>query len=291
VDVVLLTRALPPDSTHVTSWRVGARRSSLDWRQTMLWRGGAVAVGAVVTLAVVCGRSTAAQHGYTKEQIDNGGRLYQASCATCHGPRGDTVRGVNLFSGRYNRATSDEQLVRIVVTGIPGTAMPPNNYTDTDAGMIVAYLRAAGAAGGMAPTGDAARGKAAFDGKGKCQGCHGPDGVGTRTAPSLADVGAIRTPPELARALLDPSAEIHPDFRTILAVTKAGVTITGRLMNQDSFTIQLLDSTGQLRGLQKADLKEYTMVRNSPMPSSRGVLTPQEIDDVVAYLAGLRGQP
>ena len=249
----------------------------------------AIAGVSIAGMVLWAGGAPTAQHGYTKEQIANGGRLYQASCATCHGARGDTVRGVGLFTGKFSRATSDEQLVRIIVTGIPGTAMPPNNYTDTDAGMIVAYLRAAGAAGGMATTGDAARGQQAFEGKGKCQGCHGSGGIGTRTAPSLADVGAIRTPPELARALVDPSAEIHPDFRTVRAVTKAGATITGRLMNQDSFSIQLLDSTGHLRGLQKSNLQEFTVERTSPMPSSKGMLTAQEVDDVVAYLASLRG--
>ncbi len=256
----------------------------------MSWR---VAVGCfAVAWVVLAGRETpTAQHGYTKEQIENGGRLYQASCATCHGARGDTVRGVGLFTGKYSRAASDEQLVRIIVTGIPGTAMPPNNYTDTDAGMIVAYLRAAGAAGGLATTGDPRRGKAVFEGKGKCQGCHGPGGEGTRSAPSLADVGAIRTPTELTLALMDPGADIHPDFRTIRAVTRAGATITGRLMNQNSFSMQILDTAGQLRGLQKADLKEFAVVRTSPMPSSKGTLTAQETDDVVAYLAVLRGRP
>jgi putative heme-binding domain-containing protein len=249
----------------------------------LAWVGVAVLGGGAVT-------RLHAQHGYTKEQIENGGRLYQASCATCHGPRGDTVRGVSLFSGKYSRATSDEQLVRIIATGIPGTAMPPTSYTDTDAGMIVAYLRAAGVAGGMATTGDATRGRAHYVGKGNCQGCHGASGEGTRTAPSLLDVGAIRTPPELAQALLNPSAEIHPDFRTVRAVTKAGMTITGRLMNQSSFSVQLLDSAGQLRGLQTSDLTSLDVVGSSPMPSSKGTLTAEEIDDVVAYLSTLRGQ-
>ena len=94
-------------------------------------------------------REAAAQHGYTQAQVDNGGRLYQASCATCHGAKGDTVRGVALMSGKFSRATSDEELVRIILGGIPGTAMPPNPYTESEAGMIVAYLRSVGSAGGL----------------------------------------------------------------------------------------------------------------------------------------------
>ena len=73
--------------------------------------------------------SLSAQHSYTRAEVENGARLFQASCATCHGPKGDAVRGVALLSGQYKRATSDEQLVNIIIEGIPGTSMPPNNYS------------------------------------------------------------------------------------------------------------------------------------------------------------------
>jgi cytochrome c oxidase cbb3-type subunit III len=232
-----------------------------------------------------------AQHGYTQAQVDNGGRLYQASCATCHGPKGDTVRGVALMSGKFGRATSDEELVKIILGGIPGTAMPPNTYTESEAGMIVAYLRSVGVAGGLATTGDPARGKAAFNGRGRCQSCHGAGGSGSRTAPSLADVGAVRTPVEIERSIVDPSADLHPDFHVVRAVTKSGETITGRLLNHDSFSIQLLDSNQRLRGLQKSDLRESAILPTSPMPAAKGTLSAAEVADLVAYLSTLRGQP
>jgi putative heme-binding domain-containing protein len=242
----------------------------------------------VIGTALASG-SVAAQHGYTQAQVDNGGRLYQASCATCHGARGDTVRGVTLMSGTFRRAASDEELVKIILGGIPGTAMPPNTYTESEAGMIVAYLRSVGSAGGLVTTGDAARGRAAFAGRGKCQTCHGADATGSRMAPSLADVGAVRTPAELERSIVDPGADLHPDFRFVRAVTTSGETITGRLLNQDSFSLQLLDSSERLRGLQKADLREHAVLTTSPMPSSRGTLSAAEIADVVAYLSSMRG--
>ena len=50
------------------------------------------------------------------------------------------------------------------------------------------------------------------------------------------------------------------------------------MLNQDIFTVQLLDSKEQLRSLQRADLKEFTFIDKSPMPSYRGKLSPQEID-------------
>ena len=61
-----------------------------------------------VLFAILASAAVSAQHGYTRAEVENGARLFQASCATCHGPKGDAVRGVALLSGQYKRATSDE---------------------------------------------------------------------------------------------------------------------------------------------------------------------------------------
>jgi putative heme-binding domain-containing protein len=248
-----------------------------------------VVVRAVVASGLLLGGATLfGQHGYTRAEVENGARLYQASCATCHGPRGDTVRGVTLFSGQFRRATTDDQLVRIITGGIAGTAMPPNSYSDVEAGMIVAYMRGIASGDTVEVTaGDLARGRTLFAGKGKCAGCHN---AGSRMAPSLSDVGAIRRPLELEQALLDPSADLHTDFRFVRAVTKGGTVVTGRLLNQSTFSVQILDASERLRAFDKADLKEFVIMKTSEMPSYRGTLDAQEIADVVTYLTSLRGQ-
>ena len=235
----------------------------------------------------------AQEHSYTPADIENGGRLYQGSCAGCHGPTGDALPGFNLFGGKFRRANSDTEIIGIIRNGIPGTAMPPHNFTETQAGTIVAYLRtmAAGPArsarDGLA--GDAARGKQIFEGKGNCMNCHRVNAAGKRTGPDLTEVGRLRQPPELERALVDPSGEMRAGNRFYQAVTKDGATITGRLLNQDSFTIQLIDTNERLLSLFKSNLKEHGFLKTSPMPSYRDKLTAQEIADVVSYLASLRG--
>lgn len=242
----------------------------------------------VIVCSSLAVSSVVAQHGYTKTEVENGARLYQASCATCHGPKGDTVRGVTLLSGQFRRARTDDDLVRIIQGGIPGTSMPPNKYSDVEAGMIVAYLRGAAAGEGVSfVPGDVSRGKAIFEGKGRCATCHN---AASLTAPSLADVGALRPPLDIERSIVDPSAELHEDFRFVRAVTKTGTVVTGRLLNQSSFSLQLLDSSGHLRSLDRGDLKELTIKTTSEMPSYRGTLDAQEIADVVSYLTTLRGQ-
>lgn len=82
-----------------------------------------------------------AQHEYTPGDIEDGLRLFNTSCSLCHGPEGDSVPGVDLGHGKFKRASSDADLVGIIQKGIPGTAMPPHNFNDFQAGTIVAYLR------------------------------------------------------------------------------------------------------------------------------------------------------
>ncbi len=241
-----------------------------------------------VLFATLASAAVSAQHGYTRAEVENGARLFQASCATCHGPKGDVVRGVALLARQYKRATSDEQLVKIIIEGIPGTSMPPNNYSALEAGMIVAYLRGIAAGDNVTVTaGDLARGKALFEGRGKCATCHTPE---SRTAPSLAEVGVLRRPLELEQAILDPSAELHPDYRYVRAVTKSGTVVTGRLLNQSTFSVQILDSAQNLRAFDRADLREFVINQTSEMPPYRGTLDSQEVADLVMYLTTLRGR-
>jgi putative heme-binding domain-containing protein len=230
-------------------------------------------------------------HGYTPQDIENGGQLYQANCTACHGPEGDGVPGTDLGRGTFRRATGDDELVRIIIGGIPGTAMPPSNFSEGQAGTIVAYLRSlATSPRGTTIPGDAARGRAIVEGKGQCLTCHSIAGTGSRTGPSLTEIGAQRRAIELQRSLVDPGAQIRSDSQSVRAVTRQGVTITGRLLNQDSFSLQLLDSNERLVLIEKSRLREYRILSESPMPSYADRLTMQELADVVSYLTTLRGR-
>ena len=232
-----------------------------------------------------------AQHTYTPADIQDGGSLYRSTCVTCHGPNGDLVGGIDLFHAKFRRATTDDSINEIVRKGIPGTPMPPNNFTEFQAGTIVAYLRSMSATGSVLSglAGDTRRGKAIFEGKGQCLTCHRVRGNGSRVGPELTDVGVLRRAASLERSLLEPDAEIQPANRYYRVVLRDGTTVTGRIMDVDTFTVQLLDTNERLRSFQKADLREYGFVEKSPMPSYQGKLAPQEIADVVAYLGSLTG--
>src|SRR5678809_851245 len=73
----------------------------------------AAVAGLVATLA-------AQEHSYTPADIESGSRLYQSSCAGCHGPTGAGVPGIDLGRGQFRRATSDTEIAAIIRTGIAG---------------------------------------------------------------------------------------------------------------------------------------------------------------------------
>ena len=246
---------------------------------------------AALTVLLAAGVVSAQQRVYIPAEIENGAWVYQANCAVCHGADGDGVAGTNFGVGRIRRASSDDELVRIIIGGIPGTPMPPSNFSEGQAATIVAYLRSMATIATAAATADAGRGRTIFESKGQCLTCHSVNGNGARVGPSLTDIGAVRRSNELERSLLEPDAEIRAENRSVRAVTRDGATITGRLLNQDSFSLQLLDAANdRLVSVAKSNLREYAVLRNSPMPSYRDKLSPQELADVVSYLASLKGR-
>jgi putative heme-binding domain-containing protein len=234
--------------------------------------------------------SVAAQHE-TAQDIEDGGRAFRNTCANCHGPDGDQVSGIDLHRGIFRRAKTDQDLVQIIRTGIAGTSMPASSMSVEQAEQIVGYLRSMAATKrSVSAAGDIERGKTVFDGKGACAACHRVSGTGSRVGPDLSNVGQLRRAAELETSLLDPGKDIFYTNRTYRVVTKNGQTITGRLLNLDSFTVLMLDSKEQLRAFDKANLRDYGIVDTSPMPSYKDKLNAQELADVVSYLVSLKGQ-
>jgi putative heme-binding domain-containing protein len=230
-----------------------------------------------------------AQHEVTSDDIREGERLFVASCTGCHGPDGDAVFGVDLKRSQFRRATTDDDLVRAIREGVPNTAMPPNNLSEPQARMVVAYMRSFVSTPLTLVPGDAARGRSLFEGKGKCTACHRVNGAGSRVGPDLSEVGQQRRVADLERALLDPSGEVLPANRSFRVVTRDGATILGRLLNHDTFMVLVIDTQERLHSFVKTDLREFGFVAASPMPSYRDALTAEERTDVIRYLATLRG--
>jgi putative heme-binding domain-containing protein len=224
-------------------------------------------------------------------EIETGAQLYRSSCTLCHGENGNQVPGVDFRSGQFRRAASDDDLVRIIGEGIPNTAMPPSSMPEASRRAIVAYLHSMHGSTSAAPSADVAAGKAIFEGKGNCTSCHRVFGEGSRTGPDLSEIGTRGKAADLMQSLVDPDAVISPANRYVRAVTKDGTVVTGRRLNENLYTVQLIDEHENLRSLTKADLREYSVLKNSPMPSYKDKLTSAELSNVVAYLLSLKGLP
>lgn len=231
-----------------------------------------------------------ADHQYTTADVEAGSRLYANQCALCHGQNGDGINGVDLRRGVFRRSVSDDDLSRLITTGLAAAGMPAFKFQPAELTSVIAFIRAGFDPSGTAvKVGTPARGKDLFAGKGKCATCHRVNGVGPRLAPDLSDIGAVRTPAALQRSLLNPTSGMLPINRPVRAVTKDGRTIRGRRLNEDTYTVQLIDDQEKLITLIKADLREYERGKTSPMPPGGTSLSPDEVADLVAYLLTLKG--
>jgi putative heme-binding domain-containing protein len=226
---------------------------------------------------------------YAPVDIAYGAQLYATQCAGCHGPNGDGVGGVDLRSGRFRSATTDQDLMRVITTGIPNTGMIGVRLEAPEVSAVVAYLRNMTSFDpGGTRRGDRARGRAVFEGR-ECLRCHRVGAQGARVAPDLSEIGTMRSPASLQRSITDPTSQMMPINRPVRIVTRDGATIEGRRLNEDTYTVQIIDQSERLRSFDKADLRELTVLKTSPMPAYKD-LTPDELNDLLAYLLSLKGR-
>ena len=227
---------------------------------------------------------------YAAADIAAGSKIYLASCAQCHGPTGIGVGGIDLRRGRLPRASTDEALAAVVAGGIPGTGMPQFRFSADEMRALIAFVRAGLGIDANAPPvrlGNAARGRTIFEGEGRCLSCHRVGTAGNRTGLDLIDIGATRTPASLQRSLLDPNGSMRPINRPVRAVMRDGSIVTGRRLNEDTYTVQLVTTDGRLVSVVKAELREWSVSLSSAMPSYKDSLSADAIADLLAYLVSL----
>jgi putative heme-binding domain-containing protein len=222
------------------------------------------------------------------DDVAEGRQIFVRNCALCHGGDATGGRGPNLARGFFRRATTDARLLEIVQEGIAGTGMPGTGLSDTKAEQVTAYIRSLRGVEVELP-GDPERGRELFFGAGTCSTCHMVFGEGSRQGPDLSWVGWLRAPDHLRQSILDPNAEVVPRWWSMEAIATNGARIAGILVDEDQFTVRVLDEMDALHSIAKRDLERFERVKISKMPAFQGTLTDEDIDDIVAYLAGLRG--
>lgn len=229
---------------------------------------------------------------------------FRINCALCHGlgARGGG-RGPDLTRAHKRHGDSDGEMFQNINSGIPGTAMPANGtngqgvgMTDTEIWQIIAYLRSIQVKAPAKPVGNAAHGKELFFGDGNCFSCHMVQGKGGRVGPDLSSVGTSRTAEAIVESVRDPSRrlatglteatkEFPQEYETVTVVGNDGKEIKGVILNQDSFSLQMMDTAEQMHLLQKDQLRSIQTSRKSVMPSyNDSILSDRDLHDIIAYL-------
>jgi cytochrome c oxidase cbb3-type subunit 3 len=227
------------------------------------------------------------------EAVQEGKRSFRGRCARCHGIDGQGLQAPDL---RISASRLDDaEMFRIVRFGIPGTDMPaggPTIMPDVEVLKIVAYLRTlAGAeAPGTPGRGNPANGEKIFRERSGCAGCHWVLGRGGRLGPELSRIGSARSRTFIAAKIRDPHGQVTVGFETVTVVTGDGGRVSGVRKNEDTFSIQLFDASERLHFFFKTDVREVITEARSLMPAyGRDRLSDAELEDLVAYLATLRG--
>jgi len=234
---------------------------------------------------------------------------FRINCALCHGlgARGGG-RGPDLTRAQKKYAHSDADMFQIISNGIPGTAMPANGtngqgvgMTDTEIWQIITYIRSQEVKAPAKPLGNAAHGKDLFYGDANCSLCHMVAGKGGRLGPELTGVGGSRTREAIIDSVRNPSRrlawglteatkEFPQEYESVTVVTADGKEIRGVTLNEDSFSVQIMDMNEKIHLLEKDKLRSFQKSRESAMPIyGADVLSDKDLEDIVAYLLGVGG--
>jgi len=225
----------------------------------------------------------------TPEAIAAGAKLYATSCAGCHGPDGSGGRGPNLVQRTLWHPLSDEAIFNVVRKGVPGTDMPPLDLSDEDTWKLVAFLHAmTGPAAETPAPGDPEAGRELFWGnEAGCSGCHSILGEGGHTAPDLTNVGGSRPLAVIKEAITNPSKDLFWLGKEAVVVTlKSGQIVKGVARNRNNYSLQVVDTSGDLHLIPMLDVAALTISGSSPMPGDYAQrLSGQELENLLAYLS------
>jgi cytochrome c oxidase cbb3-type subunit 3 len=229
---------------------------------------------------------------------------FRANCAFCHGlgARGGG-RGPDLTRAQKKHGNGDADLYRTINEGVPGTAMPPNGATQQGVGMtgaeiwqVITYIRSVQKKAGASPDGNAVHGRELFYGSAACSTCHMVQGKGGRLGPDLTGTGSARSTDYLVESLRNPNRrlaqglteamkEFSVEYLTVTVVDRAGQKFQGTVLNEDSFTLQMIDTKEQVHSFEKEQLKSLEKSRESLMPAYDEKMLPEnDLRDLITFL-------
>ena len=242
----------------------------------------------------VCGAQQEAKNPYGSDPdaIEAGRGAFRIYCSPCHGIGGVGGRGPDLTLGDYSVGDTDEALLEAISEGISGTEMPgyEGRMSPDSLWRMVSYVRSLARPTSEPLTGDARSGKQIYWGKGGCAACHRINNKGGRLGPDLSRVGRSRSAAYLRAAILEPGETISPEYQRVTVVTGDGKRIVGVGLNYDNFSALVMDANEDFHTFLRSEVQSIERDYQSLMPGYGDTLSDSETDDLLAYLADLRGE-
>jgi putative heme-binding domain-containing protein len=146
------------------------------------------------------------------------------------------------------------------------------------------------------------RGEAIFRGKGQCSTCHPlrPDPGSHLMGPSLLSVGSLSAD-ELHKAITEPNERVAERYRHVSVYKNDGRVVEGRFIEKSDeglFVLRMEPAGGvvtefvpfcEMERSEDQTQPMYIVGRSSIMPETKGVLTNEEINALVAFLKNRHG--
>lgn len=215
-----------------------------------------------------------------------GRETFHSHCSPCHGYNAEGGIGPNLAAGVFYHGSADADLYRNISHGIAGTEMPGIFYNGDRIWQVVAFIRSLHVPD-QRPAGVASRGAAIYASS-SCASCHRINGVGGSLGPDLSNVGAFRSVAYLKESILTPDASVDRKYWVASFDDGSGRRVRGFVENEDTYTVQILDLKMQLHSYDRVSIRNFKVEKTSPMPSYKGRLSAEQLQDLIAYLWTLR---
>jgi putative heme-binding domain-containing protein len=142
--------------------------------------------------------------------------------------------------------------------------------------------------------GDPARGFQVFRAsrdESMCIRCHTVYGVGEKVGPDLSDIGARYGREEILSSILEPSLRIAEGYRSTSLELADGRVVFGMVRQETADEIEIHDTNGELRTIDKLDVDRRGMLDTSVMPDGLwSTLSKEDLVDLLEWLTTLRGR-
>jgi uncharacterized repeat protein (TIGR03806 family) len=123
----------------------------------------------------------------------------------------------------------------------------------------------------------------------QCRNCHKIAGDGTELGPDLSQIGRKYDRAKLLESILEPSKNIEPKYVTWMVETTVGKLVTGLLVHKDGNEIVIKDTQNKEHRVAMGDVENTYQLQHSLMPDLVvRDFTPQQVADLLAYLASLK---